>query len=73
MSDIRGLLRTYRLVVAAGVLGSAIIIAASLAVSETALMWIGGAVGIGIGGTIVANERRAQPKRTPSPARRRRR
>jgi hypothetical protein len=73
MSDIPGLLRKSWLVVAAGVLGSAIIIAASLAVSETALMWIGGAVGIGIGGTIVANERRAQPKRTPSPARRRRR
>jgi len=67
------LLGRYWLVCAAAILGGAIIIGASLAVSETALMWIGGAVGIGIGGTIVANERRAQPRRTPAPARRRRR
>lgn len=73
VSDIPGLLRKSWLVVAACVLGSAIIIVASLAVSETVLMWIGGAVGIGIGGTIVANERRGQPRHSPAPARRRRR
>jgi len=65
-------LRRFWLVAAATVLGVAIIVGASLAVSEAVLMWVGGAVGIGIGGTIVASDRRSRPKPAPAKARKRR-
>ena len=62
----------YWMAIGAGVVGSAVIVASSTVVSEVALMWIGGVVGVGIGGTIVASERRAKAPAKRSRARKKR-
>lgn len=63
MSRVLALVRRYPVVAAVSAIGAAVIIAASFVLSEVALMWAGGAVGLLIGGAIVASQRRNE--RTP--------
>ena len=57
------LIRRYPVVAAVSLIGALMIIASSFVLSETALMWAGGAVGLLIGGAIVVSQRRDE--RTP--------